>query len=223
MAPSTNLKPVLDFLSELKQHNNRLWFENNRAAYEQARAQFEAFVERLIEGFSAFEELSGVTARDSALRIYRDIRFSKDKSPYRTNMSADITPGGRKSGRLGYYIHVAPHGETFLGGGLYMPDPQHLARFRAGIDRDASRFKAIVNDKEFKKHLGMLVGEKLKTAPQGYSQDHPEIEMLRMKQIMAVRQWSDEAVLSSRFPSQVVASARALKPFLDYLNGVISR
>ena len=222
MTTPTDLTPVLGFLAELQEHNNRPWFEKNRPAYEQAKAQFEAFVERLIQGISAFEDLSGVTARDCVLRIYRDIRFSKDKSPYRTNMSADITPGGRKSGRLGYYIHVAPHGESFLGGGLYMPDPRQLARFRSAIDRDASRFKATVNAKEFKRQFGMLSGEKLKTAPQGYSQDHPEIEILRLKQILAGRQWPDAVVLSSRFPSQVVASARALKPLLDYLNEDVS-
>jgi len=222
MPTSTDLKPVLDFLAELQEHNNRPWFEQNRAAYEQAKAHFEAFVDRLIAEFNAFEDLSGVTARDCTMRIYRDIRFSKDKSPYRTNMSAEITPGGRKSGRLGYYIHVTPHDETFVGGGLYMPVPQQLASFRSAIDRDGSRFKAIVNAKDFKRQFGTLSGEKLKTAPQGYARDHPEIELLRLKQILAGRQWPDATVLSSRFPSQVVAAARALKPFLDYLNAGVS-
>lgn len=222
MASPTNLKTVLDFLSELQQHNNKLWFEKHRADYERAKDQFETFVGRLIEGIGAFEDLSGVSARDCVMRIYRDIRFSKDKSPYRTNMGASIASGGRKSGRLGYYVHVAPHDETFLGGGLHMPDPQQLARFRASIDRDASRLKAIVNAKDFKRNFGPLSGEKLKTAPQGYSRDHPEIEILRLKEIVAGRQWADAEVLSARFSSQVVAAARALKPFLDYLNGILS-
>lgn len=156
------------------------------------------------------------------MRIYRDIRFSKDKSPYRTNMSASIAPGGRKASRLGYYIHVAPHDETLLAGGLYMPAPEQLARFRAVIDHDPSRFKAVLNGKDFQRYFGTIGGERLKTAPQGYSRDHVEIELLRLKQIVAVHRWSDAAVLSPRFTSQVVAAARALKPFLDYLNGILS-
>lgn len=222
MTTSTNLKPVLDFLTELQQHNNKPWFEENRAAYEKAKAQFEAFVGQLIERFSAFEDLSGVSARDCVMRIYRDIRFSKDKSPYRTNMSASIAPGGRKSSSLGYYIHVTPHDETLLAGGLYMPAPEQLARFRAAIDRDASRFKAILNGKDFQRYFGTIGGEKLKTAPQGYSRDHDEIELLRLRQIVAAHRWSDAAVLSPRFTSQVVAATRALKPFLDHLNGILS-
>jgi len=222
MTTSTNLKPVLDFLTELQQHNNKPWFEENRAAYEKAKAQFEAFVGQLIERFSAFEDLSGVSARDCVMRIYRDIRFSKDKSPYRTNMSASIAPGGRKSSSLGYYIHVTPHDETLLAGGLYMPAPEQLARFRGAIDREASRFKGILNGKDFQRYFGTIGGERLKTAPQGYSRDHAELELLRLKQIVAIHRWSDAAVLSPRFTSQVVAAARVLKPFLDYLNGILS-
>lgn len=221
MSPSTDLKPVLDFLGQLQLHNDRAWFEEHRDAYETARERFEAFVERLIEEFSAFEDLSGVTAKDCVMRIYRDVRFSKDKSPYRTNMGAMIGPGGRKSCYKAYYVHLEPHGESMLAGGLHMPTGQQLASFRRAIDEDAAAFKAIIGDKDFQRHFGTLGGEKLKTAPQGYSRDHPDLELLQLKQVLALRRWPDDAVVSPRFPAQVVTAARALKPFLDYLEAVL--
>jgi uncharacterized protein (TIGR02453 family) len=176
-----DLKPVLDFLSELKGHNNKAWFEEHRAAYDTARTHFENFVDQLIIQYGGIEDLGGITAKDCITRIYRDIRFSKDKSPYKTNMSATIAPGGKKSTSLGYHLHMQPQDETLIAGGLYMPTPEQLASFRAAIDRDAAPFKAIISDKEFKKYFGTLDGEKVKTVPQGYTRDHPEIELLRFK------------------------------------------
>src|SRR6266542_3923666 len=166
-----NLKQVLDFLNDLKGHNNKAWFEENRAAYDTARTHFEKFVDQLISEYRRIEDLGGITAKDCIMRIYRDTRFSKDKSPYKTNMSATIAPGGKKSSSLGYYLHLQPHNETLIAGGLHMPTPEQLARFRMTIDRDAAPFKAIIKDKEFKKYIGVLEGEKVKTVPQGYTRD----------------------------------------------------
>jgi uncharacterized protein (TIGR02453 family) len=216
-----DLKPVLDFLSGLKQNNNKAWFEEHRAAYDTARTHFENFVDQLISEYGRIEDLGGITARDCIMRIYRDVRFSKDKSPYKTNMSATIAPGGKKSTSLGYYLHIQPHDETMIAGGLYMPTPEQLARFRAAIDRNAAPFKAIITDKEFKKYFGMLDGEKVKTVPQGYGRDHPEIELLRFKQVVVVHRSSDEMVLSSKFSTHVIKTFTAMKPFLDYLNAIL--
>src|SRR5215510_11241128 len=138
---TVELKPVLDFLSDLKKHNNKEWFEKNRAAYETAKANFEALVDQLIGEYGKIENLGGITAKDCVMRIYRDVRFSKDKSPYKTNMSATIAPGGKKSTSLGYYLHLQPHNETLIAGGMYMPTPEQLARFRSAIDRNAILFK----------------------------------------------------------------------------------
>ena len=189
-----DLKPVLDFLRSLKGHNNKAWFEENRAAYETARTHFENFVDQLISQYGEIEDLGGITAKDCVMRIYRDTRFSKDKSPYKTNMSATIAPGGKKSASLGYHLHMQPHDETLIAGGLYMPTPEQLAGFRRAIDQDAALFKAIIEDKEFKRFFGKLEGEKVKTVPQGYDRDHPEIELLRFKQIVVVHHSSDEMV-----------------------------
>ena len=216
-----DLKPVLDFLSKLKEHNNKAWFEENRPAYETARTRFENFVDLLIGDYGKIEDLGGITAKDCVMRIFRDIRFSKDKTPYKTNMSATIAPGGKKSTSLGYYLHIQPHNETLIAGGLHMPTPGQLASFRAAIDRDAAPFKAIINDKEFKKYFGALDGEKVKTVPQGYAGDHPEIGLLRFKQVVVLHRVSDEMVLSPKFSTHVIKTFTAMKPFLDYLNAIL--
>jgi uncharacterized protein (TIGR02453 family) len=218
---AANLKTILDFLGRLKRNNNRPWFEKHREEYEEAKAGFELFITGLIHGIDEFDgRLAGVTAKDSVMRIYRDVRFSKDKSPYKTNFAAHIGPGGRKSQALGYYLHLSP-GDTLLGGGLYMPEPKQLAAFRAGLARNPSPFKKIITGKEFKKQFGKIEGESLVKAPKGFDPDHPEIDLLKLKQILASRTFPDKEVLSPAFPKQVLAAAKALKPFLDYLNGAL--
>jgi uncharacterized protein (TIGR02453 family) len=216
-----DLKPVLDFLNSLKKHNNKAWFEENRTAYEIAKGNFEAFVNQLIDEYRKTEDLGGITAKDCVMRIYRDTRFSKDKSPYKTNMGATIAPGGKKSSSLGYHLHMQPDNGTLIAGGLYMPTPEQLASFRTAIDQDAAPFKAIINEKEFKKYFGVLEGEKVKTVPQGYGRDHPEIELLRFKQVVVVHHLSDEMVLSPKFSAHTIKTFTAMKPFLDYLNAVM--
>jgi uncharacterized protein (TIGR02453 family) len=217
----TDLKPVLDFLGDLKEHNNKAWFEEHRAAYDTARTHFENFVDQLIGEYGRLEDLGGITAKDCIMRIYRDTRFSKDKSPYKTSMGATIAPGGKKSARLGYHLHLQPHDETLIAGGLYMPTPEQLASFRRAIDQDAAPFKAILDNKEFRKYFGMLEGEKVKTVPQGYTRDHPDFELLRFKQVVVVHHLSDEMVLSPKFNTHVIKTFTAMKPFLDYLNTIL--
>jgi len=219
---NTDLKPVLDFLGDLKGHNNKAWFEEHRPAYDTARTHFEHFVDQLIGEYGRLEDLGGITAKDCIMRIYRDTRFSKDKSPYKTSMGATIAPGGKKSAQLGYHLHMQPHDETLIAGGLYMPTPEQLAKFRAAIDRDAAPFKTILENKEFKKYFGTLEGEKVKTVPQGYTRDHPEIELLRFKQVVVVHRLSDEMVLSPKFSTHVLKTFTAMKPFLDYLNTILN-
>ena len=215
-----NMKPVLDFLADLEKHNEKAWFEQHRESYETAREQFEALVNQLIEDMSGIEALTGLTAEDCMMRIYRDVRFSKDKSPYRTNMGASIAPGGRKSAKLGYYLHLEPHDHTIVAGGLHMPSSEQLTRFRDAIDQDAAPFRAILATPDFKQYFGTLEGESLKSAPQGYARDHPEIDLLRLKEVVVIYRFSDEQVLADDFPIQVVQTFKAMTPFLDYLNGL---
>jgi uncharacterized protein (TIGR02453 family) len=221
MESTFSLEPVLRFLTGLSQNNNKAWFDQNRAAYDNARVIFERFVEELIDEFRASDDLQGLAARDCMFRINRDIRFAKDKSPYKTNMSALIAPGGRKNLWRGYYVAVGPLGQSLVGGGLHSPTPEELTRFRQAIDRDATPFKKLIAAPTFTESFGALEGERLKTAPQGYDRTHPEIELLQLKQIMVARYFADAEVLAPAFPDRVGTTCRAMKPFLDYLGAVL--
>ena len=218
MGNAINLKPVLDFLVLLQENNNRDWFEQNRAAYQEAKAQFEHLVNQMIAEFRAIEDLGDITAKDCVMRIFRDVRFSKDKAPYRAHLAASIAAGGKKSSRMHYCLHLAPCDQSFIAGGLYMPTATQMARFRELIAQDAEPLKELLNHKTFKHLFGELSGEKLKTAPQGYDRDHPEIELLKLKQVMATHPLSDETVLAASFLTQTVETFIGLKPLLDYLN-----
>src|SRR5687768_4439035 len=132
-----NMKAVLDFLSDLRKHNEKAWFDEHRKQYETAKAEFEGLVSHLIGEIGEFDYLGNLAAKDCTMRIFRDVRFSKDKSPYRTNMAASIASGGRKSTRMGYYLHIQPNGQSMVAGGLYMPSSAQLAQFRDAIDQDA--------------------------------------------------------------------------------------
>ena len=221
MQTTFNFLPILDFLDNLSQNNVKAWFDTHRADYESARDIFSQFVDYLIDEFRTTDNLQGLSARDCITRIYRDILFSRDKSPYHTNFSAIIGPGGKKSITQGYYISIQPHDQSIVAGGLHMPDPEQLNRFRQAIDRHAGEFKAITADPAFVEQFGSIEGERLKTAPKGYDRAHPEIALLRLKEVVAVHHFSDQAVLAADFPEKVLTACRAMKPFVDYLNEVI--
>lgn len=221
METSINLAPLLSFLAELAEHNDKAWFDEHRAEYEAGRAEFEQLTNYLIDQLRESDDLQNLSAKECVSRINRDIRFSKDKSPYRTNLWAEIAPGGRKATRLGYHVSVGP-GHSIVAGGMYMPMPEQLARFRAAIDQDAAAFKGVISTKTFVENFGIIEGERLKTAPKGYDQTHPEIELLQLKQATAVKRFADDEVLQKDFPARVLKACHALKPLLDYLNGILA-
>ena len=221
MKTSINLKPTLAFLGDLERNNNKAWFDKNRARYDEARGRFEDFVQALIVEIGAFENLTGVTPKDSIFRINRDIRFSKDKSPYKTHMAAAIAPGGRKSGTMGYYLHIGPRNQSMLGGGVHMPEPEQLARWREAVDRDAAKLNQVLDNKEFVRYYGALEGERLKSAPKGFPPDHPQIELLKLKQFATMHALTDKEVLAPDVVTSTVKAFTALKPFLDYLNSIL--
>src|SRR5581483_11322518 len=221
MKPSVNLTPVLTFLGDLEKNNNKAWFDANRARYEQARAHFEEFVQLLIAEINTFDDLGALSAKECIFRINRDIRFSKDKSPYKTNFGALISPGGKKSSRQGYYMHLAPHNQSFVAGGLYMPSSEQLTKFRQAIDRDAAPFKKIIRAKNFVQSFGPLEGANLATAPKGYAQDHPEIELLRLKEVTIGGRLSDQEILAPDVVQHTARLFKTMKPFLKYLDSVL--
>lgn len=215
-----DLTRVLSFLADLRRNNARPWFEVHRSDYEVARDEFARFVDVVIDGVSAFDDLQGVGARDCIARIYRDVRFSKDKSPYKTNLGAMIAPGGWKTTALGYYVSLEPAGSSMVAGGLHHPLPEQLARFREAVATDAAEFRRLTREEAFVSAFGGIWGEKLKTAPKGYDPAHPDIDLLRLKQVAVVHRFLDEEVTADDFAQRVVALCRTMQPFLTYLRDV---
>jgi uncharacterized protein (TIGR02453 family) len=213
-------KSTLDFLKELKMNNNREWFLNNQATYKAAKGNFEAFVQEVIKGVCEFDPiLKGLEAKNCIFRINRDVRFTNDKSPYKTNFGAFIVRGGKKNGDryAGYYIHIDPEG-SFIAGGAYMPPSPWLSAIREKIDEQHEKFKKIINDKNFIKHFKELEGEKLKKPPKGYSSDNPNIELLKHKSYLVMSYVSDNQLTSPDYYNHVLDVMKAMKPLHDFLN-----
>ena len=214
------LQVTFNFLRQLAQNNNKAWFDAHRADYAAAKLQFEALLEDLVMNFGPVEDLLGMLPKDMTFRINRDVRFSNDKSPYKTNMAAALGRGGKKSRRISYYLHVQP-GESFIGGGIYMPEGDQLKLIRKQIDEDPREFKKIIGNKDFVKYFGGLSGDQLKAAPKGYPPDHPEIELLKHKQFLALHRLKESDVTSAKFVLHMVSVCKAMKPFNEYLNGLL--
>ena len=220
MPTPPNLQPTLQFLDELSRNNNKAWFELHRPEYEKVRGAFEALINDLIDEFRGEDNLQNLNARNCIARIYRDIRFSRDKSPYKTNLAAVIGPGGWKSDLFGYYLHLEPQDRSMAAGGVYDPSPEQLERFRQSIDKHYSRFREVASAPAFVDTFGGLQGERLKTAPKGYDKNHPEIELLQLKQITVIHRFTDQEVLSSDFEARLAKAFRAMRPFLNYLSEI---
>lgn len=212
---------TLDFLSTLKVNNNREWFNDNKNIYEEVKEEFQYFIKDLILIISSFDEsISHLVAKKCIFRIYRDVRFSKNKLPYKTHISAHISPALSKSKDnpgAGYYIHIEP-GASMLAGGAYQPQAEWLKNIREEIDYNRSEFKKIIENKEFKKIFGSIEGEKLKRIPKGYDSQHPEIEFLKMKSLVAVHKITDKQVTSPEFFQQAIYTFKILQPFDAFLN-----
>jgi uncharacterized protein (TIGR02453 family) len=213
-------KATLEFLSKLKNNNDRDWFSKNRKEYEAARDNFSKFVQEVIDRIVKFDPiLKGLEAGQCIFRINRDTRFARDKSPYKTNFGAFIVRGGRKNGDkfTGYYIHIEP-GKSFIAGGAYMPPSPWLTAIRESISTDPEKIRKILASKEFIKFFGQLEGEKLKSAPRGYAADHPQIELLKQKSYLVMHNLKDPDVLKPGFQDFVVDTSKAMKPLNDFLN-----
>lgn len=213
-------KSTLDFLKKLKSNNNRDWFLENKAQYQVAKKNFEAFVQEFIDRIVKFEPLmKGLEASSCVYRINRDIRFSNDKSPYKTHLGAFIVRGGKQNGDkyAGYYFHVEP-GNSLIAGGAYIPPAEWLTAIREKIDDEGDKLVKILKNKEFVSTFGSIEGEKLKTAPKGFPKDHPHIELLRMKSFLVERSISDKEVISEECMDMIVKAAKVMKPLNDFCN-----
>lgn len=216
-----NLQFTLDYLLDLRFNNNKPWFDENRKRYQQAMANFEALVADIIRQFKPVEDLGDTTVKECLFRINRDIRFTKDKTPYKSHFSAHIGKGGRKGSGRSYYVQVEPGG-SFIAGGVYAPEPEQLKRIRATIAADSGKkLNAILTHKDFKHYFGKLEGEALKTAPKGYDSDHPAIDLLKHKQFIAIHKLDDEDILEDHFAAHIVTVCKALKPFEGYFHDIL--
>ncbi len=207
---------TFSFLKKLKQHNNREWFAEHKALYEASHEELIAFADQLLKGLNQFDQIETPSGKKSLFRIYRDIRFSKDKTPYKTNRSGSFARLGEER-RGGYYFSVAP-GETVVGGGFYGPSAADLKLIRQQIELDAEPLKAVLNEKEFKSYYGGLQGEKLKTYPRGFDPEHEAIELLRHKHFFVMRSFTDQEVLQADFPDQVLEAYQKLLPFFEVMS-----
>lgn len=211
-------KIVLEFLHQLKENNNRDWFNANKKQYEIVRNVVEQFVEHLIPEVQKIDPGIGtLTAKQTMFRIYRDVRFSKDKSPYKTYFGAYIAPGGRKSMQAGYYVHLDPEG-SFVGGGSHGPTGEPLKKIRSEIYYNLDEFNKIINNNKFKQYFGELKGDRLTRPPQGFPKDFVGIETLKLKEFTVFRRYTDADVDSPVFSKTVVDIFKTMKPFNDFLN-----
>ncbi len=215
--PPVDLRPALSFLDELSRHNQREWFEAHRAGHETARAAFEGLVAQIVDAFRASDGLGDLSAKECLARLHRDVRFSKDKSPYKTNFAALVAPGGWRGGPFGYFFHLQPGGRSLAGAGLHDPTPAQLDAFRKAVAADPAGFRKATGGKVFREIFGEVQGERLKTAPRGWDPAHPQIDLLRLKQVLAIRYLTDEQMTSPNVAAELIRACRALRPFLDWL------
>ncbi|HTQ28610.1 MAG TPA: DUF2461 domain-containing protein [Puia sp.] len=212
---------TLKFLKDLKKNNNKPWFDAHRGAYEQAKQDFEHFVGDLITRHAKKDpSIASLKPKDCMFRINRDIRFSKDKSPYKTNLGASINRGGKKSIFGGYYFHCEP-GESFIGGGVWMPMPPELKKIRQEIDYSLDEFNKIISSRRFRDVYGELYdGEdvSLSKVPQGFEKNNPAAPYLKLKSILAMKKFSEKEILSKDLLRQSLQAFEALQPLVQFIN-----
>lgn len=211
------MKRAFEFLKLIKKDNNREWFAENKSEYEEIVKSNKAFFNQIFIELQKYDSLEG----NHIYRIYRDVRFSKDKTPYKTNFGAGFSRI-KPMLRGGYYIHLEPD-NTFVGGGFWNPNRDDLLRIRKEFEMDTTEIDKITSDKIFVKYFGKLQGEDgVKTAPKGFDKNHSAINLIRKKQYIVMRKFSDKEVLLEDFPKEVIATFLAMRPFFDYMSEILT-
>jgi uncharacterized protein (TIGR02453 family) len=213
---------TIKFLKDLKKNNNKVWFDSHRDAYDNAKKDYADFIQLIIDRHSKVDlSIGSLKAKECIFRINRDIRFSKDKTPYKTNLGASINRGGKKSIFSGYYFHCEPSGKSFAGGGLWMPMPPDLKKVRQEIDYCFDEFKNIIGSKKFKKVYKDLYREEdvsLVKVPQGFEKDNPAAEYIKLKSFIAMKEIPDNVLSSKDLVKQVAEAFDTLYPLVQFIN-----
>jgi len=216
------MKNVIPFLENLKNNNNRDWFKANKKPYLEAKDEFEAFINVLIPKLGDIDkDIAGLEPKQCIFRIYRDVRFSKDKSPYKINMGAAMTRGGRKTPYATYYVHIEP-GNVFAGGGIWMPPAPVLKAMRQEIYYNADEFRGIIESPGFTRYFNKLEGERLKRPPRDFSDDFADIELLKHKSYIVAYGIDDAMASSDAFTDKLLDIYRALYPFNSFINRALT-
>jgi len=210
------LKKGFEFLKQLEKNNNRVWFAENKEQYDSIAKENKIFFNQIYSNLEEYDKLSNI----HILRINRDIRFSKDKTPYKTNFGLSLA---RKKPMLrgGYYIHLEPN-NSFVGGGFWNPESDDLLRIRKEFELNDSEIRKITTENTFVKYFGELQGEGVKTAPKGFDKNHHAIDLIKKKQFIVRRKFSDKEVFSDDFQKEIIATFLAMRPFFDYMSEVLT-
>lgn len=217
-----DFKQIFDFLIEIKFNNNRNWFKENNESYQNAKSNFEEFINLLLPKIKEIDKSIEVnSAKECTYRIFKDVRFSNNKEPYKTNFGAVIAKGGKKSQNAGFYIHFEPD-SSFIGGGLYMPQPAILKSIRTEIFENPDKFKNILNNPEFKKYFPEIFGDKLKTAPKGFPRDFKDIELLRHKHFVVSHAIDNSFWFEDNVIDKIIEIFKIENTLNQYLNQIIS-
>lgn len=206
----------LEFLKKIEKNNNREWFAENKKKFDAEQKKIKTFFNEIGTSLGKIDSIE----RIQIFRIYRDVRFSKNKLPYKNYFSVGFSRT-KPMLRGGYYLHIEP-GASFVGGGFWEPNKEDLFRIRKEIELDASELRQIINQSTFKKYFGTLEGEELKTAPRDFDKMHPDIDLIRKKQFLVTRSFLDKEVLSTEFKDEVVETCKAMRPFFDYMSDVLT-
>ncbi len=220
MSTATIPASLLKFVKELTANNDRTWFAENKPRYQAEQQHMIAFADALIAEMNKHDKIETPTGKKSLFRIYRDTRFSKNKTPYKTHFSGSLKRA-TKLLRGGYYFHGEPGG-SFLAGGFWAPNSPDLKRMREDIAFDDKPLRQIISDPVFVETFGELKGDAVKTAPKGFSREHPAIDLLRHKQFIVTRNFTDKEVKADNFLEEVVTTFCRMRPFLDYMSEVLT-
>ncbi|WP_353777582.1 TIGR02453 family protein [Winogradskyella sp. 3972H.M.0a.05] len=215
--PNTIPKETLTFFKQLSKNNNRDWFNDHKKEFKAVEAEVKQFYNAMFEDLNKHD----VIDKFKLFRIYRDVRFSKDKTPYKTHFGGSFH---RKKPELrgGYYLHIAPDNGSFLATGFWEPHKDDLLRIRKEFEMDDKEFRDIINNKSFKSVWGDLVGDEVKTAPKGFNKEHSAIDLIKKKQFIFTKKYTDKEILSDGFLKEVDKSFKAIRPYFDYMSDVLT-